>query len=308
MKAKIYKFIFMTPVHFGNGTLDSAEMCFSADTLFSALFIEALGMGNGVSENFRGRVLDDKILFSDALPYSGDTLYLPKPVRPIKKDSEKNERSAKKKFKNLNYIPLEEFSDYMKGDFDIDSYNAPEFGKTVVRTQVSIRGEEQSVPYRTGIFSFNEDCGLYIIVAYENEDDANMVDEMIDRLSYSGVGGKRYSGMGKFDYVAEDIPNELENRINAESEEYMQLSIGYPDDDELDEALKEASYMLCKRSGFVASLEYADQAMRKTDSFLFTSGSCFRKRYRGTILEVSGGKGGHPVYRYAKPLFLGVDV
>ena len=45
MKYIIYKLKFSTGVHFGNGTLDDTEYTFCADTLFSALCIEAVKSG-----------------------------------------------------------------------------------------------------------------------------------------------------------------------------------------------------------------------------------------------------------------------
>ena len=38
MNHSIIRFNFSTPVHFGKSKLEDGEMCFSADTLFSALF------------------------------------------------------------------------------------------------------------------------------------------------------------------------------------------------------------------------------------------------------------------------------
>ena len=308
MKAKIYKFIFLSPVHFGNGTLESSGMTFSADTLFSAFFTEAVAMGDGESELLKKRVSENGILFSDAFPFAGDMLYLPKPARQIRADKDESSRSVKKKYKKLEYIPMDCFAVFLEGNFDIESYTMPEFGRSSVKTQVSLRGEEQSVPYRVGTFSFDEDCGLYIILSYETEEDEALMNRLMERLSYSGIGGKRYSGMGKFDYLEEDIPEEYAKRIDSEAKEYMQLSVGYPADVDLDRVIEGASYVLCKRSGFIASAEYAEQAMRKTDAFLFAAGSCFRERYCGVLMDVSGAKGSHPVYRYAKPLFMGVDI
>ena len=42
MKYIAYKLKFSTGVHFGNGSLDNTEYTFCADTLFSALCIEAV--------------------------------------------------------------------------------------------------------------------------------------------------------------------------------------------------------------------------------------------------------------------------
>ena len=45
MNHSIIRFSFSTPVHFGKSKLEDGEMCFSADTLFSALFLEAMKKG-----------------------------------------------------------------------------------------------------------------------------------------------------------------------------------------------------------------------------------------------------------------------
>lgn len=42
MEYKAYKLKFLTGVHFGKGSLDDTSYAFCADTLFSALCIEAL--------------------------------------------------------------------------------------------------------------------------------------------------------------------------------------------------------------------------------------------------------------------------
>ena len=76
-------------------------------------------------------------------------------------------------------------------------------------------------------------------------------------------------------------------------------------DDELEQALEDASYLMQKRSGFVASAIYADEWRKKRDLYVFSAGSCFKNCFQGDIFDVSDG-GRHPVYRYAKPLFMGV--
>ena len=44
MEYKLYCLEFLTGVHFGSKNLDSTEITFHADTLFAALFQEALKM------------------------------------------------------------------------------------------------------------------------------------------------------------------------------------------------------------------------------------------------------------------------
>lgn len=86
---------------------------------------------------------------------------------------------------------------------------------------------------------------------------------------------------------------------------HLLLSTALPKEDELSEALDGASYKLIKRSGFVASTEYAPESRKKRDLYVCSAGSCFQHCFKGDIYDVSDG-GNHSVYRYAKPLFMGV--
>ena len=65
--------------------------------------------------------------------------------------------------------------------------------------------------------------------------------------------------------------------------------------------------MLIKRSGFISSQTYADTFRKKKELYCFKAGSCFSHKFDGDIFDLSEG-GNHPVYRYAKPLMMGVDI
>ena len=69
----------------------------------------------------------------------------------------------------------------------------------------------------------------------------------------------------------------------------MLLSVALPADDELENALENASYLLEKRSGFVASSDYAEEWRKKKDLYVFTAGSCFVNCFAGDIYDVSEG-------------------
>lgn len=85
----------------------------------------------------------------------------------------------------------------------------------------------------------------------------------------------------------------------------MLLSTALPKNGELEAALDGATYLLERRSGFVASDRYADEWRKKRDLYVFASGSCFVNRFNGDVIDVSDG-GRHSVYRYAKPVFIGI--
>lgn len=85
----------------------------------------------------------------------------------------------------------------------------------------------------------------------------------------------------------------------------MLLSSALPEGEELDMAMEGASYNLVRRSGYIASPSYADEWKRKKDLFVFAAGSCFEKRFKGNIYDVSI-DGRHPVFRYEEALFMEV--
>lgn len=63
MEYKAYKLRFLTGVHFGKGSLDDTSYAFCADTLFSALCIEALKDSEQRLNNFVNTVKSRKIDF-----------------------------------------------------------------------------------------------------------------------------------------------------------------------------------------------------------------------------------------------------
>ena len=81
MRYTIYKLSFPNGIHIGTGNLSSTEKVIHSDTLFSAMCIEALNMGGEEELNrFVQMAKDNKLRISDAMPYIGDTIYLPKPM------------------------------------------------------------------------------------------------------------------------------------------------------------------------------------------------------------------------------------
>lgn len=309
MKYKVYKMSFQTAVHFGSGTLESGEDTFLADTLFSALCQEACKMDASLYESLCEYAFSDQLRLSDAFPYVGDVFYLPKPMMKIVKEEKTASSALKKAYKKLKYISIDSFEEYLRGDYDVlGEHGLDELGIHDVRSVVAIRGNEKTEPYRIGEFYFKEGNGLYFIVGYESEPAILLLEELLESLSYSGIGGKRSAGYGRFTVSMKKIPPVLEERLNTVAFRYMTVSVSLPKAEELEEVMEDAEYILCKRSGFVASETYAREQMRKKDLYVFKAGACFTKKFNGDVYDVSSEGGKHPVYRYAKPLFVGVDV
>lgn len=308
MDYSIYKLSFRTGVHFGKRELADSEISFTADRLFSSLCQECVKESQEKLLEFYEKVREGKILFSDAFPYDREHYYLPKPLKKVlSADPDEGNSVKKKAYKKLKYIPADKMSDYLKGSLDAEKEKAQQegIGKTVLRNAVAVRGLPEPSPYHVGIYQFQENCGLYIICGYEDRQVLDELDELLRGLAYTGIGGKRSSGLGKFQCSRAEIPGVLSDRLGKNGEEYMLLCGALPIDEELEEAMKGAHYLLSKRSGFVDSASYAKMHMRKRDLYVFQAGSCFKKKFRGDIYDVSEG-GAHPVYRYAAPLFMEV--
>lgn len=310
MQYKLYKLKFQGAVHFGRQNLDEAEYSCCADTIFSALCQEAVQAGGEqLIQSLYESVMAGKLLLSDAFPYIGDTYYLPKPMKRIESADSDGSSVVKKAYKKLKYVPMDMIDYYLQGKYDV--LNVPDFDKMFghfeMKNVASVRGEEETRPYRIGLYYYYAGNGLYIIVGYQEREILELVEELFQNLSFSGIGGKRASGLGRFELFQGKLPTLLCERLEKTGTRYMSLSVSLPKDGELETALCGAEYLLCKRSGFVSSERYAPEQMRKRDLYVFKSGSCFSTRFSGDIYNVSDGKNGrHPVYRYAKPLMMEV--
>ena len=167
-------------------------------------------------------------------------------------------------------------------------------------------GIDETKPYRIGTYLFYPGSGLYLIIGYQNEEDRMDMEDCLDALSFSGIGGKRNAGMGRYELQPGKMPQAMLSMLQTkQASKYMLLSAALPTEEEQEEVLTNASFLLEKRSGFVASESYADREMRKKDLYVLKAGSCVEKSFNGDVYDVNSG-GSHPVYRYAKPLFLGV--
>lgn len=308
MNYQVYKLVFQSAVHFGKNSLEDGEYTFCADTLFSALYQEAIRSSKDTADCLLNAVKSGELILSDAFPFIGKTYFLPKPMMRIESENNQGNSVIKKAYKKLKYIPVDEIDNYLKGQYDV--LNAPDFdelGQFQMKVSASIRGEEETVPYRVGQYYFREGSGLYLIFGYHQDSMLNMVEELLEMLSYSGIGGKRASGLGRFELYRGEMHSALLRRLQGNGRRYMTLSVSLPREDELETAIENASYLLCKRSGFVASDNYADSQTRKKDLYTFKAGSCFEKQFAGDIVDVSDAKGRHAVYRYAKPMFMEAD-
>lgn len=309
MKYTGYQFDFTTAVHIGKQNLEDSEHRICADTLFSALCHEALLQGGEpLLDRLVKLAVGNGLRISDAFPFHGDTCYIPRPMMAV--ETERSGDSVlKKKLKKLECIPAHQLADYLQGTMDIEAESKiyGQMGTAEVRTMASVQEHEDAIPYSVGAYRFAENWGLYIILAYEEDTAGALLEELLTGLGYSGIGGKRSSGLGRFTLKKLSLSESLTSRLYCGAGEgtYMTLSVSMAEDPALESVLEDAGYSLLRRSGFISSHTYAQQLMKKQDFYLFKAGAVFKRGFEGIVEDVSH-KGNHPVYRYAKPIFLEV--
>lgn len=310
MQFTIYRLHFSIGVHFGAGSLWDSMNTLPADTFFSALCQEALARsGETELEALAATVREGAFRLSDLFPFVGEELYLPKPLYPVTSEQE-GDSIIKKSFKKLKYIPVSQWDTYLRGELNpVEAVGQlQQLGKSSVRTMSASRAPEKldsgdMLPYSVGVYQFRPSCGLYLIAGFADENLQNQFDALLYSLSYSGIGGKRSAGLGRFTVEKRAVPAVLEQRLHGNKTPCMALSVCMAEPDELESVMEGARYLLLKRSGFIASPDYAPELRRKRDFYSFCAGSCFERRFAGNIFDV-GGSGAHPVYRYAAALWM----
>lgn len=309
MKYCLYKLKFMTPVHFGNsaggGKLDRVSLTCSADTYFSALCQEAADLGKSV-DKFVKLFLERKLMISSLFPYFDNIatkeleLYLPKPFiigkaaeqKATSYQEVKIEATALKKLKKSVYIRSSEMESFYTAMMNGERYAtvAPVFASENISTRVNMRGE-QPLPYYVGSYVFREEAGLYFVVAAEEEENLALLTELVESLGYSGIGGKKSSGYGKYEASCIFLEAEnqspdmiaLEQLLTAEeSATNMCIAPLCPENGQ-GEAVKSGSYKLIKRSGFVASDK---ENIKRSSFYMLAEGSCFAAKLKGEMKRI----------------------
>lgn len=331
----LYKLRFPNGIHIGTAsgnTLEETMISVYSDTFYSALFNEYMKIYNNdelykISEagNF---LVSDLLPFKEKKDISTD-FYLPKPFisierKEIKKDDE--EKIDRKKVKATNFIPADKLGEYFS--FLKNGKNFPviddNFGKKQLYTKnkVSLENEDTKL-YNIEIFKFNEKSGLYFIVKLpEDEKWQEIFQNILDSLALTGIGGKKNSGFG--DFTIEEDPMIFDGldfeKIESESDSFINkalfsveknfliLSSYSPKIEEIEKIKEDGNYyQLIKRSGFVNSSSYSEQAEKRKQVYMLSSGSVLSFKPEGKILDLNL-HGKHSIYRIGKPIVLGVKI
>ncbi|ATV68999.1 type III-A CRISPR-associated RAMP protein Csm4 [Fusobacterium pseudoperiodonticum] len=336
MSYLLYKLRFPNGIHIGTAsgnTLEETMMSVYSDTFYSAIYNEYMKIYNDdelykISET-------GEFLISDLLPFKekediSTDFYLPKPFISVQRDEtikEKNDEEVidRKKVKATNFIPADKLGEYFS--FLKTGKNFPEidddFGKKELYTKnkVSLKNEDTKL-YNIEVFKFNEKSGLYFIVRLpENNEWQEIFENILESLSLTGIGGKRNSGFGQFTsedpmfFDGEDfdaIESESDAYINralySDEKNFLSISSYSPKMKEI-EKIKESEnyYQLIKRSGFVNSSLYSEQAEKRKQVYMLSSGSVLSFKPEGKILDLKL-HGKHSIYRMGKPIILGVKI
>lgn len=141
----LLKLAFDTAVHFGGSDSavgsQSSALTLRADTIFSALCHTALEVyGEPALEELLVSADADALRISDAMPWRGDSFYLPKPIAASTSPAELStvERKAVKK---LAWIPVSKFDRYTaslhSGTYPLDELDQS-FGQAYEQTKASV--------------------------------------------------------------------------------------------------------------------------------------------------------------------------
>lgn len=329
----IFTLKFLTPVHFGDtangGGLDKFSIQCSADTLFAALCNEAANKGSDAVEKLVKKTAEGKIVFSSLFPYwrTADSdlyFYLPKPLLKLEQEEQQSAKSFEeikqlatklKKQKKSTYIRASQINSLLESGGSDRQFAVPEFAAPLVAGRVALR-EEKPLPYYVGSYVFSDNSGLYFILGVEHEEEFTLIKELLFSLGYSGIGGKRSSGYGKFEQADEEWGVFDDGGVydddtaialmlyDEKSKHQMCLAPVCPHADEL-AVVKQGSYKLIKRGGFIASSAAKDN-IKRNSIYMLQEGSCFPERLRGQMLQQTVDGLAHDVYRDGIGMFVGL--
>jgi len=333
MSYLLYKLRFPNGIHIGTAsgnTLEETMMSVYSDTFYSAIFNEYMKIYND-DELYKISEAGE-FLVSDLLPFKekedmSTDFYLPKPFISVPREEEKNEKEVvdRKKVKATNFIPADKLGEYLT--FLKTGKNFPEidddFGKKELYTKnkVSLQNEDTKL-YNIEVFKFNEKSGLYFIVKLPEDNRwQEIFQSVLDSLALTGIGGKRNSGFGQFrreepmffdgetfDAIESESDAYINRGLHSDEKNFLSLSSYSPKKEEIDK-IKESEnyYQLIKRSGFVNSSLYSEQAEKRKQVYMLSSGSVLTFKPEGKILDLNL-HGKHSIYRMGKPIVLGVKI
>ena len=319
MHYEIVKLNFSTPLHLSRGQTDAydkSEEILHSDTIKSAIFVIAkMLFGQKIDNDFF-----KSFTVSSAFPFKNNEYFFPKPMAklPIKIegiDKEKEESKLSKGLKKIEFFSKEIFEKIINAEeieikkkqlsknkkfvfaTEIESDEEKNIYKSQVQQRLKVEYVKDGTPYYIDRIYFTENSGLYFLINYKNAD-KEKIKSAIRLLGDEGIGTDKHVGNGIF------VPefSSLELNIPENAEYKMLLSLYCPTYQEIkEEFLKESSYALIKRGGYIASPENINNiTLRKKSVFMFKEASVFPREMNisGKIVDLRPEKDiGHSVWR-----------
>lgn len=334
MNYKIYFLKFLTPVHFADskfgGDLDKASFYCSADTYFNAICSEANLISKEIVNNIIEKFEQRELVISSLFPYYYSSvdddlqLYLPKMCIPVDNLSNINSYSEQKKYSRLlkknnqqEFIRVSEIKKWIKSNNDKQLYciENPVFAITNTMEKVACR-QKEPLPYFVNSYKFNHNAGLYFILGYKDEIDVEIIEPIIKSLGYSGIGGKKSSGYGKYEFFDDAIElNEdnsiykddllLTKMINTNNGIKLCIAPVLPKQEDV-QYITVGNYKLAKHSGFIYD-QNTHNKKRKNIVYMLAEGSCLMKSLTGIMLKEDYEGISYPIYRNGMGMFVGID-
>jgi len=165
--------------------------------------------------------------------------------------------------------------------------------------------------FRFGRIHFEDNCGLYFLATFDNNDARLKFESALTLLGDSGIGSDRNSGNGLFEWEENDQfkPNLIAPKLEAShvclsllnpciKENCKEVSCTEKDCD-VSHWLKKSSYQLLTNAGWIGT-----SGKRKKSVRMFVEGSIFSKKLKGNIIEVGELNGNIKVYRDGRGFFL----
>jgi CRISPR-associated protein Csm4 len=273
-----------TKYHFGAGKLNSTDIVFHSDSLFSAFV-------NNYTKLF-GEFPIKVPKFSSVYFFSGDTLFFPRPYMKIDFDSPNIKKLKKVRF--ISYGILKEINSKfsrikLSDEFAcLENETLPEINLFMEQKVLLTRSqEEQTLPFECECFEIRNG-GFYFLM--ENLTDDVKISQALNMIKHEGLGGKRSTGKGLFDKI---LVEHFEYEIKGDN--YFSMSLISPNDGEYSKA---QSYNLVERKGFIYS-PFISVVYRKNPLIMFSEGSIFNEKIEGRIRTIAKPQGSlnHNVYK-----------
>lgn len=320
----LFKLRFDGAVHFGPSdsslSLSASNDHFCADTLFSALCHTARSLfGMPGLEALCQQAASGELLLSDSMPWRTKdgqvTYYLPKPciTSRQRQDIPSELRKAIKKMVWISARDMAAFGESLLGK-KVYAPDAVSFGVTDTRSHAAVHDHDDARPYQVETFRFFPDCGLYFLAGYRTKSQRENLEKLVRALGLTGIGGKVSSGLGSFTveqvvtlaHVQDaQIRWFYDSLTRKRPQHYLLLTTSLPEEDELPTVLEEAQYQLVRRGGYIQSDTFSATPQRKATQYFLAAGAMLQQPFAGALYNVAPA-GTHPVYRYAKPILLGV--